>query len=163
MNTLISEFFLRSKSDTKKILLAISKLKKKPPKNLDITLQALHNFYSEKINCLDCARCCKSISPALKNSDVLRLSKHLKIKPSDIVEQYFDTDADNDFVFKKQPCPFLMDDNYCSIYSFRPRACKEYPHTDRRRAAQILSVHTKNISICPIVFHVFKDITNKQY
>jgi Fe-S-cluster containining protein len=25
-----------------------------------------------------------------------------------------------------------MDDNKCSIYEVRPKACREYPHTDRK-------------------------------
>ncbi|MEZ5067203.1 MAG: YkgJ family cysteine cluster protein [Bacteroidia bacterium] len=35
-------------------------------------------------------------------------------------------------VLKKSPCPFLLDDNHCSIYSIRPQACREYPHTIRK-------------------------------
>ncbi len=33
------------------------------------------------------------------------------------------------------PCPFLGDDNYCSVYEARPKACREYPHTDRKNGA----------------------------
>jgi Fe-S-cluster containining protein len=158
MNLYLQDFFSRSATDVKTIKQNIDRIRKKPPKNLDTKLHILHDYYSEKINCLDCAQCCKSISPAVSYSDIERLAKHLKTKTSHIIDSYFIIDSDNDYVFTSQPCPFLMDDNYCNIYTSRPRACKEYPHTDRRRAYQILQIHAKNIDLCPIVYQVFKNL-----
>jgi len=75
-----------------------------------------------------------------------------------VVEKYLEVDSDGDYVFRSSPCPFILPDNYCSIYDSRPKACREYPHTDRKRMHQIFSITQKNISICPIVFNVVERI-----
>ncbi len=137
------------------------KIKRKKPADLDDTMQELHNSAFEKIDCLDCANCCKTISPLLIDRDIQRISKYLKLKPSDFVSTFLREDSDSDYVFRKTPCPFLMKDNYCSIYEVRPRACREYPHTNRKRFIQILDLTLKNTFICPAVFDIIEDLRIK--
>jgi Fe-S-cluster containining protein len=134
------------------------KLKKKKPKDLDFNTSQFHDEVFEKIDCLACANCCKTISPIISDNDIKRIAKHLKTKPSDFVELYLNLDQEGDYVFKKQPCPFLGSDNYCSIYPFRPKACAEYPHTDRRRFFQILDLSVRNTLVCPAVTEVFENL-----
>ena len=59
------------------------------------------------------------------------------MKPIEFIDQYLYKDEDNDWVFKQLPCPFLDHSNYCIIYEVRPKACKEYPHTNRKKFYQI--------------------------
>jgi Fe-S-cluster containining protein len=132
------------------------KLKKKKPGNLDDTVSLIHHDVFNEVDCLLCANCCKTISPVLKNKDIDRIAKRLRMKPSEVVAQYLEIDEEDDYVFREQPCPFLMDDNYCLIYEDRPRACREYPHTDRRKFHQILNITLKNTEICPAVFMVIE-------
>ena len=134
------------------------KLRKKRPADLDEKVHSLHHKYMEEIDCLECGNCCKSISPAVKDSDISRLSKYLKIKPSELTERYFLLDEESDYVFKTQPCPFIGEDNYCSVYDARPRACREYPHTDRIKIHQILDITYQNISVCPIVYEIVQEL-----
>lgn len=136
----------------------IQKLKKKRPKNLDEVARDLHNHAFEEIDCLDCGNCCKTISPFLIDKDIQRIASHLRMKPSEFVVKYLYVDSEHDYVFKETPCPFLMQDNYCSVYEVRPRACKEYPHTDRKRLVNILDLTLKNTSTCPAVFEVVKGL-----
>ena len=82
------------------------------------------------------------------------MASALRKKPGDIVAQYLRIDEDNDYVFKSMPCPFLCSDNYCSIYENRPAACREYPHTDRRKFIQITDLTIKNSETCPAVFEI---------
>ncbi|HVX27957.1 MAG TPA: YkgJ family cysteine cluster protein, partial [Parafilimonas sp.] len=51
-------------------------------------LPALHEEAFEKINCLDCAMCCKNYSPRFKTPDIKRISKHLKQKEGEFIENY---------------------------------------------------------------------------
>ncbi len=132
----------------------LEKLKKKKPKDLDIVVADLHYEVFEYIDCLECANCCKSISPVIIDRDIDRIAKHLKISPSEMTKQYLELDKDDDYVFRETPCPFLMPDNYCMIYEVRPRACREYPHTNRKRFYQINTLTWKNTFICPAVFDV---------
>jgi len=139
-----------------------ARLKKKKPKNLDKIVQKLHDEVFQKIDCLDCANCCKSISPTLYDKDINRLAKHLKIKPSQFVEKYLYLDEEGDYVFKETPCPFLLNDNYCMVYESRPKACREYPHTDRPRFYQILDLTLKNAEVCPAVFELIERLKKEK-
>jgi hypothetical protein len=94
----------------------------------------------------------------LIDKDIERLAKHLKMKVSDFSSKYVLTDEDGDFVFKEHPCPFLLPDNYCMVYENRPKACREYPHTDRKRFYQILELSYKNCETCPVVFEIFEEM-----
>lgn len=136
----------------------IKKLKKKKPKNLDDVVHALHEEAFAGFSCLDCANCCKTIGPRLIQKDIERLAKHLKMKESEFTEKYVAVDEDGDFVFRDHPCPFLMPDNYCMVYENRPRACRQYPHTDHKRFHQILKLSHKNCETCPVVFEIFEEL-----
>jgi uncharacterized protein len=130
------------------------KLKKTSPRKLDDLVHELHYREFEKIECLECANCCKTISPAITETDLRRMASALKIKTVDFINEYLFQEEDENYVFRKTPCPFLGEDNYCAIYDSRPRACHEYPHTDRIRFYQILELTAKNTRVCPAVFNI---------
>lgn len=132
---------------------------KKKIESADLQIHDLHDRISSKINCLDCGNCCRTLGPRITDKDVERISKTLRIKQSELIEKYLRVDEDRDLVFKTMPCPFLGDDNYCSIYDSRPKACREYPHTDRKKFHQIYKLSIKNASTCPIVFEVLDGIS----
>lgn len=138
-----------------------SKLKRQKPKTLDVLVHDIHEQVFDEIDCLNCANCCKSISPTLYDKDIERLAKHLRMKPSAFTSQYLIVDKEGDFVFKKSPCPFLLSDNYCSVYEYRPKACREYPHTDRKRFYQLLNLTLKNTFICPAVYYIVEELKKK--
>ncbi len=135
------------------------KLKKKKPKNLDTIVHALHVEAFNQFDCLDCANCCSGISPIIIDKDIDRLAKSQRMKAVDFIDQYLYIDDDGDYVFQQTPCPFLMPDNYCCVYENRPRACREYPHTDRTRFYQILNLTKKNCEVCPVVFSIVDELT----
>ena len=139
-----------------------AKLKKKKPKNLDKVIHQLHDEVFQEIDCLDCANCCKSISPTLYDKDIERLSRHFKMKSTQFIDEYLNIDEDGDYVFKQTPCPFLLPDNYCMAYESRPKACREYPHTDRKRFYQILNLTLKNTEVCPAVFDVVEKLKERK-
>ena len=64
-------------------------------------------------------------------------------------------------VLKSSPCVFLSNENKCEIYDFRPKACKEYPHTDRKKQSQILDLSRKNTLVCPAVVEIFQKLKIK--
>lgn len=131
-----------------------AKLKKKPPKNLDSLTQELHDETFAQTDCLKCANCCKTTGPLFTNADIARISKYFKMKQQQFIETYLRVDEDNDYVLKEVPCAFLGADNYCMIYDVRPKACREYPHTDRKKFHQIAALTIKNTAICPAAFQI---------
>ncbi len=146
---------LKAEAVTKKLFLKLKKLK---PSNLDDVFHTLHEEAFEHIDCLNCANCCKTTSPIFTQRDIERLSKLFKISPLQFIENHLKIDDDKDYVLKSAPCTFLGEDNYCSIYDNRPTACREYPHTDRKRMYQLLDLTAKNAAICPAVFEITEKI-----
>lgn len=136
----------------------IAKLSQLPIKKLDAIFHQKHEEVFDEIDCLSCANCCKTTSPIFRTIDIQRLSKRLKINSSVFIDKYLKLDNENDYVLKSSPCVFLMDDNKCSVYEDRPLACKEYPHTNRKKMHQILTLTRKNTEICPAVSKIFQDL-----
>ncbi len=148
----------QAKSAKKANKRALEKLKKLPKREVDDLIHSLHEQAFQNIDCLDCANCCKTTGPLLTDKDVVRISKQLNKKPQDFIEEFLRVDEDGDFIFQSLPCPFLDQDNFCSIYSVRPKACREYPHTDRPRQQQILKLTLKNTEVCPAVYQIVEQI-----
>lgn len=118
----------------------------------------IHEEAFAKIDCLECANCCKNYSPRFKTPDIKRLSKHLRMKESDFIEQYLRVDEDGDFVTKSSPCPFLGDDNHCSIYEARPSDCRRFPYTDEDVLIKRKELTLKNSTFCPITYYVLEKL-----
>lgn len=137
------------------------KKNKKRLMKMDTIVQQLHEDVSAEIDCLSCANCCRTLGPAIYDKDIERMAKALRIKPVEVAARYLRTDEDGDHVFQSMPCPFLLPDNYCSIYEARPKACREYPHTDRKRFEQIYKLTVKNSATCPIAYEVLSRLINK--
>ncbi len=131
-----------------------NKLKKRSPKDLDYQMQELHANEFQKTDCLTCANCCKTTGPLFTKADIERISKFFRQKPQQFIDTYLKIDEDNDFVLQEVPCSFLGADNYCSIYDVRPKACREFPHTDRKKFQQISNLTLKNVAICPAAFNI---------
>jgi Fe-S-cluster containining protein len=138
-----------------------AKLKKKSPKHLDVLMQELHHEEFERTDCLDCANCCKTTGPLFTNKDVERISKHFKMKPQQFIDTYLKIDEENDYVLQQVPCTFLDNDNKCLIYDVRPKACAEFPHTDRRKFQQISNLTLKNVAICPAAFNIVEEMKKR--
>lgn len=121
-------------------------------------LPNLHEAAFEKIDCLQCAACCKNYSPRFKTPDVKRISKHLGMKESAFIDTYLNVDEEGDFVVKKSPCPFLGSDNACSIYEVRPSDCARFPYTDEDVIIKRQPLTLKNASFCPITNFVLEGL-----
>lgn len=138
-----------------------AKLRKKPPKDLDRQMQEMHDEEFSRTNCLDCANCCKTTGPLFTNKDIERISKRLKLKPQQFIEQYLRIDEDKDYVLQEVPCTFLAADNYCLIYDVRPKACREFPHTDRKDFHKISNLTIKNTAICPAAYNIVEEMKRR--
>ena len=75
-------------------------------------LPELHEEAFERVDCVQCANCCKGYSPRFKTPDIKRIARHLKLKEGEFIERYLRIDEDGDYVAKSAPCPFLGSDNY---------------------------------------------------
>lgn len=147
-------------SEVKKENIAYFKrLKKRVPKNLDYVMQDIHEKEFQKTDCLTCANCCKTTSPMFFPKDIERIAKHLKMKEQQFMETYLERDEDDCYVLKSSPCTFLDEtDNTCFIYDFRPKACSEYPHTNRKKFIQLTDLTMTNAELCPAAFNIIETL-----
>ncbi len=125
-------------------------------------LPALHEEAFRHIDCLSCAQCCKNYSPRFKTPDIKRISKHLKMKESLFIDTYLTLDVEGDYVVKQTPCPFLVENNACSIYEIRPSDCARFPYTDEDVLLKRVNITLKNSEFCPAVFYVLEKLTNEK-
>lgn len=145
-------------SNRKNFQKLVSVLKKQNPNLIDKQFRTLHEKEFMNIDCLECANCCRTLGPRLSTQDIDRLSKFRKIKSQSFFDKYLMQDEDGDIVFRNMPCPFIDENNYCHVYEVRPKACREYPHTDAKNIRSILNLCLKNTETCPVVFNIFKRI-----
>lgn len=150
----LTTFGERSKNKAVENKKFLQSLKKKDARKVDAVFHQQHEEVFDEMDCLQCANCCKTTSPIFYQTDIERVSKTLRMKPGEFVEQYLRIDEDKDFVLKSSPCPFLDQDNYCKVYDSRPKACREYPHTDRKKMVQIMDLTYKNTLVCPAVLEM---------
>ena len=136
----------------------IKHLKKKKPKDLDQRFAEAHDEVFDDFDCLTCANCCKTTSPMFFDKDIERLASHLKMKPGEFINQYLFLDTDGIYALKSSPCPFLDSENYCMVYEYRPKACREYPHTNHRKMITKLNLALKNTEICPAVERILEKL-----
>ncbi|WP_299201173.1 YkgJ family cysteine cluster protein [Brumimicrobium sp.] len=146
-----------NKADNKRLG---KQMRRTPERKLDELFHNHHEKVFQEIDCLECANCCKTTSPIFRDVDVKRLAKRFRMKPIQFIEEYLRVDEDDDYVLKSSPCPFLFDDNTCSVYEDRPLACKEYPHTDRKKMFQIIPLTLKNTEICPAASRIVEAMRN---
>lgn len=156
-------FAQNSKREYSRMRAFLTGLKKKKPAELDDNFHQLHEEVFLETDCLTCANCCKTTSPVFVNVDIERIAKYLKLRPGQLIQKYLRIDEDGDYVLQASPCTFLDADNYCSIYNVRPKACREYPHTNRKKMHQILDLTAKNTQVCPAVFRIVQRLENEFY
>ena len=131
----------------------------KKPKDLDKQFGEAHEEVFEQMDCLTCGNCCKTTSPMWNETDIQRVAHLFKMKVSAFLDAYLVQDSDGDWVYPAAPCPFLTaEDNTCQIYDHRPKACKEYPHTNRKNMMGILQLTANNVLICPAVGQIMEKL-----
>ncbi|RYY30354.1 MAG: YkgJ family cysteine cluster protein [Chitinophagaceae bacterium] len=106
----------------------------------------------QEVNCMECANCCKTMTPTFRKSDIVRIAAHLQMTPRQFSEKWLLKEEDTgDWVNKLQPCQFLID-NKCSIYEVRPKDCAEFPHHNKRPFDLYNDTFTNNLDKCPATF-----------
>ncbi|BDD04728.1 zinc/iron-chelating domain-containing protein [Aureibacter tunicatorum] len=158
---LLEEFKGLKKENFEKLNDTAKKLRKLKDGKVDNAVHALHDEVFDEIDCLECANCCKTTSPIFLESDIERLAKAFKMKVKDFIDSYLHKDKEGDYVLNEAPCPFLGYDNKCIAYQHRPKACREYPHTNRKRFKQIINLSLTNATICPAVYQIFLKLEHK--
>lgn len=126
-------------------------MEKNPPRGLLKTNAEVGAETWSEVDCLDCANCCKKMTPTFKKSEVKRIATHVGLTEKEYFEKYLMVDKDNgDIVNKSTPCQHLnLKDNKCGVYEIRPADCRLFPHFQRKDFNDISYVIADNVPRCP--------------
>lgn len=128
----------------------LTRIEKNLPRGLEANKPALENRVWQDIDCLNCANCCKSMTPTFTATDMKRISAHLGMPEEDFKKKWLYKERNSgDWMNKKQPCQFLdLKTNMCSIYEVRPLDCAGFPHL-QKPLKDYMHVHKQNVELCP--------------
>lgn len=158
----IRSFRQAVKKNKKRMRQFLARLEKKKPKNLvALTIEGDKEAWA-KTDCLDCANCCKVMTPTFTTADVKRISKHLGMTDKGFREKYLFKDRGGDWQNVKQPCQFLdLKTNMCDIYAVRPRDCAGFPHHTKKKMIDYMHMYKQNIEFCPATYRLVEFIEEK--
>jgi hypothetical protein len=126
------------------------RLERKAPRNLHLVALEASKLAWSKTDCIDCANCCKTMSPTYSQNDISRISKHLGMTNKAFKEKWLYKDREGDWINKKQPCQFLdQKTNLCTVYDVRPRDCAGFPYHGTKKIRDYGHMYRQNIEFCP--------------
>ena len=146
----------------KRVKSFLSRLENKTPRGLDKMVVEADKAAWAKTDCLDCANCCKTMSPTYTRKDVKRISAHLGMTDKAFREKWLYKDKSGDWMNVKQPCQFLdLNTNMCNIYAIRPRDCAGFPHHTKKKMTEYMHMYKQNIEYCPATYRLVENIKER--
>ncbi len=121
-----------------KIILGLDEKQQDIISEFELLFRSLHRnyWYALRISvlivikffeCEQCGRCCINSPPIFKEKEAHRIADYLGKKVEDLpltpIVLYFKL-----FYKAEKPCPFLSEENKCTIYSVRGTQCRAFPH-----------------------------------
>jgi len=124
----------------------------------------LHKQAFQIVDCTRCANCCKTMIVPFDADDIEPIAAHLNMPTAELIEKFLVADEENDrYLAGQKPCPFLGDDNRCTIYEVRPTVCREYPHTDKEGFVFRTRGVANNALVCPAVFWLVEQMKRRAF
>ncbi len=122
----------------------------------------LHERAFQIVDCTRCANCCKTMDIKFDDEDIERTAGHLNMPTAEFIETHLEANEDDgSYKARQKPCPFLGDDNRCTIYVVRPTVCREYPHTDKEGFTFRTMGIANNALKCPAVFWIVEEMKKR--
>jgi uncharacterized protein len=133
----------------------LTRIEKKDSKNLHLVTLEANELSWAKTDCMDCANCCKTMSPTYTQRDITRIAKFLGMTVSAFKKKWLYKDRVGDWLNKSQPCQFLdLKTNLCGIYEVRPGDCAGFPHHGKKKIKDYLHVYKQNVEFCPATYRL---------
>jgi uncharacterized protein len=127
---------------------------------LDAIVKETTDAVWSKVDCTQCAHCCRTLQVVVDNDDAARLAQRLGISASAFKRRYMRYDEHKEGYFAASPCPFLKD-NVCSVYEDRPKACRDFPYLHEPRFRTRMIMFVENTAICPIVYNTCEQLKRR--
>ncbi len=143
--------------------LYLSRVEKANPKGLDGKIAGLEKEVWAETDCLQCANCCKTMTPTFTNQDMKRISAYLGMSVEAFQKKWLrrERGGERDWLNKTEPCQFLnLKDNKCSIYEVRPADCSGFPHLSKK-FKDFVHIHKQNVEYCPATYRLVEKMMDR--
>ena len=130
-------------------------------KNFDHVVADFHDEVFAEIDCLKCGNCCRTIGPKMSGPEIKRACKAVGLVEKSFVKESLIRDEELGWLVAVMPCPFLQEDNACSIYEARPRDCDDFPYTRERAVQKSLGRLAFNTEFCPAAYLIAEKIIER--
>jgi len=148
----LEKFKISAARKKKGLRLFLDKVDKLIPEDMPELVARIDEAVWKKVDCLECANCCKTMTPTYTPEDITRISAHFNMSPDQFKKKYVVKEADTgNWVSAEIPCQFL-DGNKCSIYAIRPIDCAEFPHHNKTPFDEYSDTFRANIIHCPATY-----------
>jgi len=129
---------------------------------VDEVANELHQKAFQLLDCTRCANCCKTKRPKFDESDIERIAAFLNMDKAEFIDRYLEPNPeDPPYRTRQMPCPFLGEDNRCTVYEARPAVCREYPYTDKEGLVFRTMGVANNALVCPAVFWIIEQLKQR--
>ena len=151
---------LRRKTSFRRFL---TKLEKNPPKKLDELTATVEKEVWKEIHCVNCANCCKVMTPTYTPADMKRISSRFGMTVQEFKDRWlYEERSTGDWLNRSTPCQFLdLKTNLCTIYEIRPADCAGFPHFPKKKMVEYLHMHKQNIEYCPATYRMVEKIMER--
>lgn len=161
-DALVADWKENAQEHDDKNYLFLRSLKGKSHKKVDRIALELHQEAFSIVDCTKCANCCRTLQPIFSDEDIDRIAGHRGMGRDEFIATYLESDEEEGrYRTKATPCPFLGDDNKCTIYAVRPEKCQGYPFTDKPDFALSTINHANNAVVCPAVFYLVEQMKKR--
>lgn len=162
----LKKFTTTARRKKRSLSVFLDKLDHIVPEDMPALVKKVDATVWKDVNCMDCANCCKSMTPTFTKADIKRISAHLDMTPKEFTDKWLvQEDGSGDWVNKSQPCQFLAD-NKCTIYEVRPADCAEFPHHNKMPFDLYNDTFKNNLTYCPateLLISRLKRIVEREY
>lgn len=146
-------------SERSELVAFLNELEQRTQEEITTAIAAADKAAWQETDCLDCANCCKTMTPAFTNEDISRIATHLRITPALFKKKWLKLEPKSGhWVNTSQPCQFLQADNKCSVYPIRPSDCAGFPHHDKQPFNEYSETFKKNVVHCPATYTFVKKL-----
>ena len=144
----------KAKLKLKPLYRLLNRINRKAPRNIQSFAKKANETVWKNLDCLECANCCKAMTPTYTNEDMKRISSFLDISVDEMKQRWLKKEkGTGDWINKATPCQFLnLKTHKCSIYEVRPADCAGFPHLNKKKFVDYVHIHKQNVSECPATF-----------
>lgn len=144
-----------------KLVKFLKKLDKVVPDDMQQLVAEVDKTVWQDVQCLECANCCKTMTPTFTKEDLVRISAHFNMTPKEFKKKWLYKDESGDWMNTSTPCQFLDDKNMCTIYEIRPADCAGFPHHNKEPFHLYNDMFINNIMYCPASYELVNRVRKR--